>query len=228
MPVEAALEVGAEVNKKRRVYEILKNRIVQNELKPQEYLNEQSLCADLGVSKTPVREALQQLEHDRLLIVVPNKGCFVAPISIDLIREIFEIREIHECAASRLAAGSASRTLFKDILENHESFKIHDEVELRHSLLSGYQIHTAIVEAAGNSFLTEYYRTILAHIVRIRVFFINRFELKRLYETVEEHKEILRAIVDGDPDKAENAMREHLHLSLVNINQLTLRNRMVV
>ncbi len=228
MPVETIVEIGSEINKKRRVYEILKNKIVQNELKPQEYLNEQSICKDLGVSKTPVREALQQLEHNRLIVVVPNKGCFVAPIGIDLIHEIFEVREILECAAARIAASFPSHVQFAEILENHDSFKIHDEVELRHSLLSGYQIHTAIVEASGNSFLTEYYRTTLAHIVRIRVFFIKRFELKRLYETVDEHKKILQAIVDGDPDAAEKAMREHLHLSLVNINQLTIRNRTVL
>jgi DNA-binding GntR family transcriptional regulator len=227
MPVETIIEVSSESNKKRRVYEILKNRIVQNDLKPQEYLNEQSICKDLSVSKTPVREALQQLEHNHLVVVVPNKGCFVAPIGIDLIREVFEIREIHECAAARIAAASSSRLQFEEILENHDSLKLNDTVEMRHSLLSGYQIHTAIVEAAGNSFLTEYYRTILAHIVRIRVFFINRFELKRLYETVDEHKQILRAIVDGDPNGAEQAMRGHLHRSIVNINQLTLRNRTV-
>jgi DNA-binding GntR family transcriptional regulator len=222
------VEIGSDSNKKRRVYEMLKNRIVQNELKPQEYLNEQSICKELGVSKTPVREALIQLEHNRLVTIVPNKGCFVAPIGIDLIREIFEIREILECAAARNAATSSARAEFSQILDNHDSFKIHEETELRQSLLSGYQIHTAIVEASGNSFLTEYYRTTLAHIVRIRVFFIKRFEMKRLYETVEEHKSIVQAIIAGDVDGAEEAMRQHLQLSLVNINQLTLKNRMVV
>jgi DNA-binding GntR family transcriptional regulator len=226
--VDSPRDLGVEANKKQRVYEILKDRIVQNELKPQEYLNEQAICKDLGVSKTPVREALQQLAHNRLVIVVPNKGSFVAPISIDLVREVFEIREIHECAAARLAAASPSRSQFAEMLENHGSLKLNDTVEMRHSLLSGYQIHTAIVEATGNSFLIEYYHNILAHIVRIRVFFINRFELKRLYETVDEHKAILRAIVDGDARAAEEAMREHLQRSLDNINQLKLWNRTVV
>ncbi len=95
-------------------------------------------------------------------------------------------------------------------------------MEIRHALLSGYQIHTKIVEATGNSFLTEYYRNILDHIVRIRVYFLNRFELTRLRETVDEHKTLLKAIVDGDADGAERAMREHLRRSLANINALTL------
>ena len=220
--------VDSLANKKHQVYEILKDKIVRNELKPQAYLSEQAICKDMEVSKTPVREALQKLEHDRLVVIIPNKGCFVSSVSIDRIREVFEIREILECAAARLAASLAIRKQFTSILENHDSFKIGDEAEMRQHLLSGYQIHTHIVEAAGNSFLTEYYRTIQAHIVQIRVFFINRFEMGRLYETVDEHKKILRAIVDSDATGAEMAMREHLTRSLMNINKLMLGNRMDV
>lgn len=226
MAGRGATAKDAVANKKRKVYEILKDRIVSNELRPQEYLNELVICRDLGVSKTPVREALQQLEHNRLVVIVPSKGCFVANITIDRIREIFEIRAILECAAARLAAGLPNRKDFSSLRESHESFTIKDGEELRRSLLSGYQIHTYIVEAVGNSYLTDYYRTILDNIVQIRVYFISRFEMKRLHETVEEHKNILQAIVDGDADAAENAMREHLKRSLVNINQLMLGNRM--
>lgn len=225
MPVKRAGVVGVENNKKQRVYEILKNKIINNELKPQEYLNEQSICLDLGVSKTPVREALQRLEHDRLVTIVPNKGCFVSNISIDRIREVFEIRMILECASARLAASSDTRSQFKSILENHESFKIHSGEETRHYLLSGYQIHTHIVEATGNSYLTDLYQTILNHIVQIRVHFLSRFKENRLHQTVEEHKKILQAIVDGDADEAENTMKDHLKMGLITINQLMLGQR---
>jgi DNA-binding GntR family transcriptional regulator len=209
-------------NKKSRIYELLKERIVKNELKPQEYLNEQVIARDLGVSKTPVREALQKLEHERLVVIIPNKGTFVANVSIDRIREVFEIREILECAAARLAAKLPEREQFVSILESHPSFTISDGAELREQFLSGYQIHTHIVEAVENSYLADYYRNILAHIVQVRVFFIRRFGMRRLHETVEEHRTILKAIVDGDAEKAETAMRDHLKRSLVNINQLML------
>jgi GntR family transcriptional regulator, rspAB operon transcriptional repressor len=209
-------------NKKSKVYEILKERIVKNELKPQEYLNEQFIARDLGVSKTPVREALQKLEHERLVVIIPNKGTFVSNVTIDRIREVFEIREILECAAARLAAKLPAKEQFVSILQSHPSFTIGDGAELRNQLLSGYQIHTRIVEAVENSYLTEYYENILAHIVQVRVFFIRRFGMKRLYETVEEHRTILRAIIDSDAEKAEMGMRDHLKRSLMNINQLML------
>lgn len=216
---------GMVANKKNRVYEILRDRIVNNVLRPQEFLNEQALSEDLGVSKTPIREALQQLEHNRLVVIIPNKGCYVANISIDRIREIFEIRTILECASARLAASLPNHESFSAFSENHDAFDSNDSDQLRKRLLSGYQIHTNIVEAVGNSYLTEYYRTILDNIVQIRVYFLNRFGSKRLQETMQEHKKVLTAISMGDADGAEYAMREHLNRSLMNINQLMLGMR---
>jgi DNA-binding GntR family transcriptional regulator len=218
-------ETRSDLSKKLQVYDILKRRIVQNELKPQEYLNEKVLCEELGVSKTPIREALQHLERDRLVVIVPSKGCFVSNISLDFIREVFEIRSIFECAAARMAAGMASKVPFQTILETHASFCVDDVAEVRQSLLSGYQIHEVIVNAAGNSFLSEYYRSILDHILRIRIYFISRFDSSRLHETCEEHKRILRAIIDGDADEAEKAMSDHLRRSLISIDQLLINTR---
>ncbi|MDP3176590.1 MAG: FCD domain-containing protein, partial [Spirochaetaceae bacterium] len=100
-----------------------------------------------------------------------------------------------------------------------------DDQEIRKSILSGYQIHEHIVNAAGNSFLSEYYATILDHILRIRIYFLGRFNSKRLSELTAEHKAILAAIVKGDPDEAERAMKDHLDKSLLSINQLVLVNR---
>ena len=210
-------------NKKLRIYEILKDRIVANDLRPQEYLNEKLIAKDLGVSKTPVREAIQKLEHERLITVIPNKGSFVANISIDRIRELFEIREILECSAARLVAALPDRGQFEATLRSHPSFTINDGVELRKQLLSGYQIHTRIVEATGNSYLTDFYRSLLSHIVQVRVYFIKRFGIERLHETVEEHRHLLEAIIKGNAEEAGAAMRDHLRRSLVNINQLMLR-----
>lgn len=225
MGVRAKVAAKASLSKKVQVYEILKSRIVHHELKPQEYLNEQDLCDEFHMSKTPVREALQHLERKRLVVIVPNKGCFVSNISLELIREVFEIREIYECAASRFAANLEDRSQFVEILENHDSFNLKSEEGLRNSLLSGYQIHEIIVNSIGNSFLTEYYSTILDHIIRIRVYSMSRFDAKRLHETCEEHKTLLRAIISGNADEAEKAMRTHLQRSLISIDQMMVNNR---
>ena len=209
-------------NKRSRVYEVLRDRIVNNVLKPQEYLNEQLLAEDLGVSKTPIREALQQLERNRLVVLVPSKGCHVANISIDRIREIFEIRTILECAAARLAASLPNRKSLLTPQEGDGPIDFDDSEKLRQSLTSGYQIHTRIIEAVGNSYLTDFYKTILDNILQVRIYFLKRLGQERLHETVREHKRILQAIAAGDARGAESAMREHLNTALKNINGLML------
>lgn len=209
-----------EKNKKLLAYEVLKDRIVRNELKPLEYLNEKTLCDELGISKTPIREALQHLERNRFVVIIPNKGCFVSNIGLDLIREVFELREIHECAAARIAATRPNREIFREILQKHESFDPKNMENAQENLLSGYQIHKRIVEFVGNSLLSDFYQIIQDHIVRIRIYFLNKFDNHRLQETSKEHKRILETILAGDPDAAEAAMREHLSNALTAIKQM--------
>lgn len=209
-----------EKNKKLLAYEVLKDRIVRNELKPLEYLNEKTLCDELGISKTPIREALQHLERNRFVVIIPNKGCFVSNIGLDLIREVFELREIHECAAARIAATRPNREIFREILQKHESFDPKNMENARENLISGYQIHKRIVEFVGNSLLSDFYQIIQDHIVRIRIYFLNKFDNHRLQETSREHKRILETILAGDPDAAEAAMREHLSNALAAIKQM--------
>ncbi len=91
-------------SKKTIVYENLKRRIITNILKPGDPLNEGVLSKELKISKTPVREALQQLEKKGLVENIPGKGAFVSRFSFQDIRELFEIREILECEITRRVA----------------------------------------------------------------------------------------------------------------------------
>jgi DNA-binding GntR family transcriptional regulator len=220
MQTDLIEEKAESVNKKKFAYDLLKKRIVNNELKPLEYLNERSLSQTLKISKTPIREAIQQLELNRFIVVVPNKGCFVSNISVEDIRAIFEIREIYECAAARIAAVRADVMQFIDLRNKKEIFDSGNVNDARNYLLTGDQIHTRIIESVGNTFLFDSYRTVLDHIIRIRVYFINRFGMKRLEETDQEHKNIVDAIVARDADGAETAMRMHLQNAFAYIKRL--------
>ncbi|MCX7786173.1 MAG: GntR family transcriptional regulator [Spirochaetes bacterium] len=201
-------------SKKNLVYETLKNRIVRNDLKPLSYLNEKELSRELGTSKTPIREALQELGRNRFVIIIPNKGCFVSNISLEDIREIFELREIYECAAARIAASKPDKEKLVTELNHYETVASKDSIPLKERLLAGYQIHSAIVESVGNQRLQEVYRTLQDHIVRIRIYFLNRYLSERVNASEEEHREIVQAIVQGDPGKAEQAMRRHIENAL--------------
>ncbi|HOV37638.1 MAG TPA: GntR family transcriptional regulator [Spirochaetales bacterium] len=210
------IETVAQITKKNYVYESLKAKIIKNELKPLEYLNEKDLALEMGTSKTPIREALQELKRNRFVMIIPTKGCFVANVSLEDIREIYELREIYECNAVRIAAGKPDKDkkILADQLREYEVTALNDSMSAQGRLLAGYQIHSAIVHSVGNSRLDEAYKTLQDHIVRIRIYVMNRYIHTRVKESEEEHRAIIQAILMGDPQKAEEAMRLHLQNAL--------------
>ncbi len=207
-------------NKKDMAYEILKQRIINNEYKPLDTLTEQSICSELGISKTPVREAFKELEKDGFVKIIPSIGCLVSSIGLDYIHEIFEIREILECAAARIVAERGDKSVFEEMLKNHESFELAEKKNIKGSVVSGFEIHTAIFETIGNSRLLDFYKNIQNHIIRIRLFFIYQFDLDKTERMNAEHKMILKTIIAGDPNAAEKAMKEHLRNSQERIKSL--------
>ena len=207
-------------NKKDMAYEILKQRIINNEYKPLDTLTEQSICSELGISKTPVREAFKELEKDGFVKIIPSIGCLVSSIGLDYIHEIFEIREILECAAARIVAERGDKSAFEEMLKNHESFELAEKKNIKGSVVSGFEIHTAIFETIGNSRLLDFYKNIQNHIIRIRLFFIYQFDLDKTERMNAEHKMILKTIIAGDPNAAGKAMKEHLRNSQERIKSL--------
>ena len=207
-------------NKKNMAYEIIKQRIINNEYKPLDTLTEQLICSELGISKTPVRETFKELEKDGFVKIIPSIGCLVSSIGLDYIHEIFEIREILECAAARIVAERGDKTIFEDILKNHESFELAEKKNIKGSVVSGFEIHTAIFETVGNSRLLDFYKNIQNHIIRIRLFFIYQFDMEKTERMNAEHKMILKTIIAGNSEAAEKAMREHLRNSQERLKSL--------
>ncbi|MBS3906927.1 MAG: GntR family transcriptional regulator [Syntrophaceae bacterium] len=201
-------------SKKAIVYENLKSRILSNSLKPGEPLNEGILSEELKISKTPIREALQQLEKEGFIENIPGKGAFVSLISIQDIREIFEIREILECAVIRHAVTKVNPEKVEGIRNKFiSSESVNKRVSAGH-FKAGDEVHTFIFEAFGNNRLTEIYRRLQDHIVRNRIHFFNQSHPDRSEESFREHLEILEALKAQNPVRAEEAVRKHLQNSL--------------
>ena len=110
-------------SKKTIVYENLKKRVINHSMKPGDALNESVLSKELKISKTPIREALQQLEKEGFIENIPGKGAFVSRISFQDIRELFEIREILECEVIKRVAskGDFNRAEAEAIRKRFES-----------------------------------------------------------------------------------------------------------
>ena len=207
-------------SKKIIVYENLKSRIIKNLINPGEPLNEGVLSKELKISKTPIREALQQLEKEGFIESIPAKGAFVSMISIQDIREIFEIREVLECEVIRRAALKAGPERVGAIREKFVSSESDNKKASAGHFKSGDEVHAFIFETFGNNRLKEIYKRLQDHIVRTRIHFFNQSPSGRSEESFKEHLEILDALKAQDPVRAENAVRDHLRNSLDYIRKM--------
>ena len=198
-------------NKKVKVYETLRQRIINGELQPGLPINEADFARELSVSKTPVREALRQLERDGFVENVPGRGSAISHINPQDIREVFEIREILEVgSAKRAASQHGNDELRRERDECLRLLRGTASQESVHEWGSWEDVHLSIVKAVGNQTLVDMYLRLLDRIHRIRAYYGQRFTQRRLHEILGEHAAMLDAVVEGDAERAEQAVQSHL------------------
>ena len=197
-------------NKKTAAYETLKKRIIEGELAPGLAINEDEFAKNLEVSKTPLREALRKLEREGLVENIPGRGSAVTHISFQDIREIFELREIIECGAVKRAAIICDVEEVKAKKEELEQF-YNKGTETENSAWGPEEdVHQFVIKCLNNRKLNETYTDLQNHIIRIRNHFGGRFSSKRRDEKFSEHIEIFDALIEGNADRAEKAVQDHL------------------
>jgi DNA-binding GntR family transcriptional regulator len=199
-----------------QVYGALRDAIVSVQFEPGRQLSENELAEWLGVSRTPVREALVRLSDERLVEIVPQLGTFVSRISVSAVADAQFVREALECAAVRLAAERASRediAALKGIVARQAQvtdfdrwYVLDDELHAALFGMSGHQSAWALAQRAE------------AHLNRVRR--LSLPQPRYLGEMVAEHRLVLRAIERGDADAAEEALRHHLRMVLSGLDDL--------
>jgi DNA-binding GntR family transcriptional regulator len=213
---------GNSKSKKALVYEVLKKRIITNILKPGESLNEIVLAKELKTSKTPVREALQQLEKEGFVENIPGKGSFVSQVSLQDIRDLFEMRELIECAVIRRVAEKADFDMEKahQICSKFKCADMEKNSAQKTHINAGDQIHTFFFEAFGNRRLLDHYRALQEQIARMRYVLLGQVDSGRAEASYQEHLEAIEAVIAKDPNRAESAMRNHLENSVDYIRKI--------
>ena len=197
-------------NKKTAVNEILKKRIIDGRLAPGLAINEDEFAKDLRVSKTPLREALRQLEREGLVENIPGRGSTVTHISFQDIREIFELREIIECGAVKRAAMICDIKQAEAEKKKLEQLYIKDKVAENSAWGPEEAVHQFVIRCLNNRKLNETYTDLQNHIIRIRNHFGGRFSSKRRDEKLSEHSEIFDALIEGNVKRAEKAVQSQL------------------
>jgi DNA-binding GntR family transcriptional regulator len=201
-----------------RAYSTLREDIVEWRLLPGTVLAEVEQSERLGISRTPLREALGRLSAEGLTQVAKGRGVVVSDISFDDIDELFELRETLECRAAALAAERGDPSVFISLLAEFREAPIllQGEDPARHDYyaLVG-KLDDAIDQAVSNSYLIQAIRSLRVHLVRIRRLAAD--DAARLNAAAAEHAAIAEAIADRNPRLAEAATTVHLHRSLSHI-----------
>jgi len=188
---------------KERVYRELRDQIVKLKLAPGTPLTEQQVASWFRVSRSSVREALSLLNHEGLVEIIPKKGAFVANLDIAIIREIYQLREVLEGLAARLAAPRIDTEELSRIERTLDTSEDASEIER-----AGRRLHELIIETAGNARLAGILRVLGSQILRIGLL-VTKVS-GRTEKSLQEHKRIIQALKKRDSGLAERAMKRHL------------------
>ena len=189
-------------------YFLIRDRILSLALPPGSLVHEAQLREELAIGRTPIREALQRLAHEKLVRSVPNRGTFVTDVNITDLARITEVRVVLEGHAARLAAErrtQADRAEIEDLLSELRTAKLTDQREL---MKLDHEIHRRVYRCARNAFLESTLERYFN--LSLRLWFLVLDHGVRLREAVAEHRTILEAVGAGDGDGAEQAMRRHV------------------
>lgn len=206
-PVELA---DAPISLAEQAYRDLRDRLIMLDIRPGAPINDGQLALELGVGRTPVREALKRLEIDHLVISYPRRGTFATIVDITELADVSELRRSLEPLAARKAALSASdsdrealRMLARDIERLGEK-----NVDKRGLMQYDLNVHRLIYRAAGNHHLEE--TLIRLDNLATRIWCLVLDKVPSVSGHIEEHVGLLDAIVAGNAESAEAMALEHI------------------
>jgi len=191
-----------------QTYQIIQDAIVTLTFRPGDRRSVQKLSDQLGVSRTPVKEAFQRLEQEGLVSVVPRRGTFVSPIEVKDIDEILEVRALIEGFAASISATDLSRADLEEaetVLERQgralEAGRIPESAEI------GHGFHVILMSRLDNERMVGFLKQVDLQYTRIRRIFSHEFQRQR--QSLSEHYGILETLRARNADAAYHAMFDH-------------------
>jgi DNA-binding GntR family transcriptional regulator len=190
-------------------YQEIRRQILENEMPPGFQITEQELALSLGVSRTPAREALLRLEAEGLVEIWPRHGMRVKRVSIDDVREIYEILTALESAAAGLAA--IRKPAPAELSEMRDCTEMMDKALRKNNLkawaMADEKFHRALTRASGNARFVEMVDTYFGQSHRLRMMTLSL--RPKPSGSNRDHEAVLKAIEKGDPEAAERVHRDH-------------------
>jgi DNA-binding GntR family transcriptional regulator len=209
--------VGGPVSLKDKAYAAIKDAILSVRLKPGTPLVEAQLAEELGVSKTPVRAALEELEREGFVTRILFKGTYVTEVTVKDLVEIFQLRAVLEGLAARIATPLFSPAELDQIDRNLTAAEAALAAgDLPRCSELGKSLHDAIIDTADSQRLALIIRNLDDHFQRFRA--ISDQISGRLNKSVKEHRRTLDALRRRDAAAAEQAMHDHMHSVLQDLS----------
>jgi len=187
----------------------IRERIYSQFLKPGEWIDEKAVCEQLGISRTPLREALKVLHAEALVELVPRRGCYVKTLDGDGLQELFPVMATLEGLCARMAVENCTAQQLDELESMHAQMeRAAADGEVNRYFDENHVFHRAVQELSGNRWLqriTGELRGVL-QLARQKQLTIPG----RLMQSLEEHRQIIQSFRDRDPLQAQQAMERHL------------------
>jgi DNA-binding GntR family transcriptional regulator len=194
-------------------YDYIKDRIISQEFPPASPVDTKQLMKQLEVGKTPLREALQRLAFEKLIVISPRRGTFVSDISIIQLQQAFDARLLVERYTARVAATTMTE---EQIAALRDLFKGTDEIASRSDYMESISVdqrfHYLIAEASHNEYLRDFLSMLLPVTMRFwhYVHSLAKNSGAKIREAHRRHFPVIEALASGDPNTAERAMANHI------------------
>lgn len=189
---------------KNLAYDILRKKLIYCEYKPGSMLNEAQITNELGFSRTPIRQALNAIEQEGFIRTIPKKGIYVTEVSLNDVRQIFQVRAEIEPVTLRMAAPN----LLKQDLQNFKNEFLGQVPSIHADYKLDTTMHLFIIEHCGNHFIIDMMHRVFDENTRV-IISSGQNEVK-IHDACQEHIDILDLLIDDDVDKAQESMRTHI------------------
>lgn len=192
-----------------RAYRILLDRLIMLDIQPGEPIMEKQLADEMGVGRTPLREALKRLESDHLVVTYPRRGTFASQVDVTELAHVSEVRQALEPLAARRAAEATGGDMRDQLLAVLADLKNLDPNQSQRDLLAyDLSVHRLVYSLTQNAHLSE--TLIRLDNIATRIWAALSDRLPSLHEHIVEHTELIKHIVDGDANAAERTASEHV------------------
>ena len=211
------------IDLKQKAYNSIKEKIIIGEFRPGQDISEETIQNELGISRTPIREALMLLETENMIDIYPRKGIFVSNITQRMIKNVFQIRQMIEPQVINIVGLSISKEWLQDMKEKFATPFVADSAEdsVTYYVDLDKEFHTYLINACENQLLVNVMNNIFDQNQRMRYQTYSFNE--RNISTKAEHIAIVDALIAEDIETAERLMRDHI----IRAEEVSLRYIMI-